>query len=105
MKRAFVLTICLVLAIMAAPAALTYLPAGATPYQTAIQSPVNPHDRSLSPGDTNKSLYVPSCTVDSSLLGKRLPDKSSTEDSSATGEAKSEISTDDIEIGSLRCQT
>jgi hypothetical protein len=105
MKKILVLSICLVLAIMAASTAPAYLTVGKTPHQTAIrQLPVNPQDRSLSPGNAGKTLYVPSCTIDSSLTGKSIMDKHSTGGSFPAGNSIFNAPPVKVEIGSLRCR-
>jgi hypothetical protein len=105
MKKPFVSTICFVAAIMVAWAALAYLSMGEIPYQTAIgQAPTDPHGKTFAPDDVDKNLYVPSCTIDSSLLSKPPTNGARNEDSAVEDKSGSDVPLRGSETGSLRCQ-
>jgi hypothetical protein len=106
MKTTYALSICFVLAMLAPSVAPAYLPTGEAPYQAAIrQSQATANDKSASSGDIDKKLYVPSCTMDSSLSGKLPMDKHSAGDPSIAGKPEPDVSPVDVEVGSFRCQT
>jgi hypothetical protein len=105
MKKPFVSTICFVVAIMAAWAALAYLSMGEIPYQAAIgQTPTDPHGKTFAHGDVDKNLYVPSCTIDSSLLSKPPRNGARTEGPALEGKSQSDVPQRGSETGSMRCQ-
>jgi hypothetical protein len=105
MKKHFVSTICFVVAIMAAWAILAYLSMSEIPYQTAIgQTPTDPYGKTFAPGDVDKNLYVPSCTIDSSLLSKPPRNGARTEDSDVQDKSQPDVPQRGSETGSLRCQ-
>jgi hypothetical protein len=104
MKKTLALSFCLVLAIIMASIVSAYLPTGETSHQTALrQNPANLHDKTPSPGDADKRLYVPSCVIDSSLSGKPPMDKRSEGD--VTDKSGPGVPPAEVEIGSFRCQT
>jgi hypothetical protein len=106
MRRIFVMILCLVIAILIASAPLAYRATGGQIHQIlAQQSLTDVKDRVQSPSDRDKTMFVPACKVDSSLMDHRSKsDKLSSGDRSSTDKSQSGEAPRHYEVGSLQCQ-
>jgi hypothetical protein len=106
MRRIFVMTVGLVIAILMASATLTYLTTGGKPVQILTQQSVKDvQDREPSHMGTDKELFMPACKMDSSLMDRgSKSEKPSPDDRSSADKSQSSNPPIQNEVGSWQCQ-
>jgi hypothetical protein len=105
MRRMFVMTLGLVIAVLIAYAPLAYLATGGQTHQILTQqSLTDVKDRVPSPSDVDKDVFVPACKVDSSLMDRRSKSDKLSGGRSSADKSQSSEPPRHYEVGSLQCQ-